>query len=198
MPGLVLDEFKGYLQFVVRSLIQIGYQIRVKVLSSEKYGDPQRRRRLIILGARNDIKLPDMPEPTHGLGLLPIMTCKDALQKFESEHPTKPTSCGAVRIGDAVVYNHIIPRHKPGANEDYELIEDQPSRTILARSRPHIHYNGERYISVWEAACLQSFPTTYRFFGSIANQYSQVGNAVPVKLSTAIARSVAVVHGCAV
>ena len=178
--------------------MQIGYQLRVKVLSSEKYGDPQRRRRLIILAARNDVKLPDMPEPTHGHDLLPIMTCKDALQKFEGELPTKSKSCGAVRIGDAIVYNHIIPRQKPGVNDDYELIEDQPSRTILARSRPHIHYNGERFISVREAACLQSFPATYRFFGSTANQYSQVGNAVPVKLSTAIARSVAVVHGCAV
>ena len=31
-----------------------------------------------------------------------------------------------------------------------------------------------------------------------ANQYSQVGNAVPVALASAIARSVAVSHGCAV
>jgi len=51
---------------------------------------------------------------------------------------------------------------------------------------------------VREAACLQSFPLDHQFFGGISSQYSQVGNAVPVKLATAIARSVAVVHGCAV
>ena len=162
-----------------------------------KDGDPQRRRRLILLAARNDCKLPDMPEPTHGPNLLPIMTCGDALQQFEKETPTKPTSCGAILINQTVVYNHIMPKQK-GSSDDYELIEDEPSRTILARGRPHLHYSGERFISVREAACLQSFPTTYRFFGSLANQYSQVGNAVPIRLSTAISRSVATVHGCPV
>ncbi|KAL7515579.1 hypothetical protein ACHAXN_012739, partial [Cyclotella atomus] len=197
VPGLVLDDFKGYLKSVVNSLLHMKYQIRVQVLSSEKYGDPQKRRRLILLAARNDCKLPDMPEPTHGVGLHPIVTSKDVLQKFERDSPTKSSSCGALCIGDTVVYNHIIPKHKPAADE-YALIEGEPSRTVLARSRPHVHYNGERFISVREAACLQSFPITYRFYGSLASQLSQVGNAVPLKLSTAIARSVAIVHGCAV
>lgn len=67
----------------------------------------------------------------------------------------------------------------------------------MAKSRPHRHYSG-RFVSVREAACLQSFPIDYRFFGSLSQQYSQVGNAVPVKLATAISRSVAIVHGCAV
>jgi DNA (cytosine-5)-methyltransferase 1 len=194
---LVLEDFKGYLKSVVNSLLQMKYQIRVQVLSSEKYGDPQKRRRLILLAARSDCKLPEMPAPSHGLGLYPIVTSKDVLWKFEKELPTKSNSCGAVFIGDTVVYNHIIPKYKPPADE-YKLVKDEPSRTVLARSRPHVHYNGERFISVREAACLQSFPITYRFYGSLASQLSQVGNAVPVKLSTAIARSVAVVHGCAV
>lgn len=198
VPGLVLEDFKGYLKSVVRSFLQIGYQVRVEVLSAEKYGDPQRRRRLILLAARNDCKLPDMPEPSHGPGLLPIVSSKDALQKFERDTPTKSSSCGAVYIGDTLVFNHIIPNQKPGVNDEYELAKEEPSRTVLARSRPHVHYNGERFISVREAACLQSFPVSYQFFGSLSNQYSQVGNAVPVKLSTAIARSCAVVHGCAV
>lgn len=197
VPGLVMEDFKGYLKSVVVSLLQIGYQVRVKVLSAEKYGDPQKRRRLILLAARNDCTLPEMPEPSHGPGLLPIVTCKDVLRNLEKEQPTKSKSCGAVCVGKTVVYNHIIPKQKP-AEDEYKLAEDEPSRTVLARSRPHVHYNGERYVSVREAACLQSFPITYRFYGSLANQYSQIGNAVPVKMSTAIARSVAAVHGCAV
>ena len=46
-----------------------------------------------------------------------------------------------------------------------------------------------------EAAALQSFPSDYRFFGSMSSQYSQVGNAVPICLATAISRSVIRVHG---
>jgi site-specific DNA-cytosine methylase len=156
------------------------------------------RRRLILLAARSDCKLPQMPSPTHnGPGLLPVKTCKEALQMFEKDSPTSTKSCGAVRIGAHLVFNHIKPSRAP-KEDDFKLNEDEPSRTILARARPHRHYGVERFISVREAACLQSFPITYRFYGSLVKQYAQVGNAVPIQLATAIARSVAIVHGCAV
>jgi len=198
VPGLVLDEYKGYLQSIVASLLQMGYQVRGRVLTSSAYGDPQKRRRLILAAARSDCMLPVMPPPTHGPGLLPIKTCKDALQMLEKHAPSSSKSSGTVLIDNTVVFNHIIPGHKHEEDADFELIEDEPSRTILAKARPHIHYKGERFISVREAACLQSFPLSYQFFGSLSSQFSQVGNAVPVKLATSIARSVAVVHGCAV
>lgn len=201
VPGLVLEDFKGYLQSVVASLLQMGYQVRVRVLSACDYGDPQKRRRLILIAARSDCRLPDMPPPTHGHGpgLLPIKTAKDALAMFEQHNPVASSkSSGAVFINGTVVFNHIIPGHKHEKENDYELIEDEPSRTILAHSRSHRHYSGERFISVREAACLQSFPINYRFYGSLSSQFSQVGNAVSVKMATAIARSVAIVHGCSV
>jgi len=198
VPGLVLDDYKGYFQSVVASLLQMAYQVRVKVLTSSSYGDPQKRRRLILIAARSDCMLPTMPPPTHGPGLLPIKTCKDALEMLEKHDPSSSRSSGTVLVDNTVVFNHIIPGHKHEKDADFELIEDEPSRTILAKARPHCHYGGDRFISVREAACLQSFPLSYQFFGSLSRQYSQVGNAVPVKLATAIARNVAVVHGCAV
>ncbi len=200
MPGLVLEDYKGYLQSVVENLLQMSYQVRVKVLTSSCYGDPQKRRRLILVAARGDCLLPEMPPPTHGdgPGLIPTMTCEDALHMFEKHPPSSSRSCGAVLVHDTHVFNHIAPRRKFDRDDDFELIRSEPSRTILARARPHLHYNGARFISVREAACLQSFPITYRFYGSLASQYAQVGNAVSVKMATAIARSVAIVHGCAV
>ena len=104
VPGLVLEEFKGYLQSTVASLLQIGYQVRVKVLTSSLYGDPQKRRRLILIAARGDCMLPAMPPPTHGgPGLLPIKTCKDSLSIFEQRVPTSSKSSGSVFIGNTVV-----------------------------------------------------------------------------------------------
>lgn len=195
VPGLVIDDFKGYLQFLVASLLQISYQVRVQILSSSSYGDPQKRRRLILLASRSDCMLPQMPLPTHGPGLLPVKTCGDALRLFEKHPPSSSKSSGTVRIGGQVVFNHIIGSNRQNRDKDFELIKDEPSRTVMATSRPHRHYDGGRYISVREAACLQSFPISYQFFGGLSSQYSQVGNAVPVKLATAIARSIATSHG---
>jgi len=49
---------------------------------------------------------------------------------------------------------------------------------------------GLRFLSVREAAKLQDCPQGYVFRGSVAQQYKQVGNAVPVNLGRAVARHV--------
>jgi DNA (cytosine-5)-methyltransferase 1 len=46
-----------------------------------------------------------------------------------------------------------------------------------------------RRITVEEAAALQSFPRSFRFFGPVGAQYRQIGNAVPPALGRAVARS---------
>ena len=66
--------------------------------------------------------------------------------------------------------------------------------TILTKCDPHwgryIHPSQDRIISVREAARLQSFPDRLRFYGSISDQYRQVGNAVPPLMAEAVARAV--------
>jgi len=68
------------------------------------------------------------------------------------------------------------------------------SGTVLTKCDPHwgtfVHYEQDRIITVREAARIQSFPDTFRFTGSVTEQYRQVGNAVPVLLARAIANEV--------
>lgn len=66
---------------------------------------------------------------------------------------------------------------------------ETPSDTITATS-PEIHVNKKRRLSVRECAILQSFPDDFIFTGSLSSMHRQVGNAVPVKMSKAIAESV--------
>lgn len=66
---------------------------------------------------------------------------------------------------------------------------DRPSDTITATS-PEIHVNKMRRLSARECAILQTFPLDYEFTGSLNRIYTQIGNAVPVKLATKIAEGI--------
>lgn len=74
------------------------------------------------------------------------------------------------------------------------LINNKPSWTVIAHigmdGYMYIHPSENRTLSVREAARLQSFPDDFVFTGTQMETYHQVGNAVPVLLSEAIAKSI--------
>lgn len=63
----------------------------------------------------------------------------------------------------------------------------------------HIHPGQPRTVSIREAARLQSFPDSFRFFGNLGDRYRQIGNAVPPLMAWGIAEYVReeVRHACA-
>jgi DNA-cytosine methyltransferase len=72
---------------------------------------------------------------------------------------------------------------------------DDISVTITTRfdtpaSGKFMHPYLNRAITVREAARIQSFPDTFRFYGTKTSQMKQVGNAVPPLLSKAIAKAI--------
>lgn len=62
--------------------------------------------------------------------------------------------------------------------------------TILTKCDPHwgayFHYSQDRSFTVREAARIQSFPDHFVFTGTQAQQFAQVGNAVPPLLANAV------------
>lgn len=66
--------------------------------------------------------------------------------------------------------------------------------TILTKCDPHwgsyIHPSQDRIISVREAARFQAFPDHIQFYGSLTEQYQQVGNAVPPMLAQAVGSAI--------
>lgn len=72
---------------------------------------------------------------------------------------------------------------------------DGLASTILTKCDPHwgayFHYDQDRSFTVREAARIQSFPDHYIFEGNQAEQFAQVGNAVPPLLAEAIGASIA-------
>jgi DNA (cytosine-5)-methyltransferase 1 len=70
------------------------------------------------------------------------------------------------------------------------LHPDGVASTILTKCDPHwgsyIHPAEDRIISVREAARFQTFPDHIHFYGSLTDQYQQVGNAVPPLMAKSI------------
>ena len=122
-----------------------------------------------------------------------------------------------MREGSALITNNEITVHtqqtidviskvKDGGNirdlpEEYYAVRNYnaafkrmnsklPSGTIDCGHRNYFHYSENRIPTARESARIQSFPDTYFFTGNKTSQYTQIGNAVPVLLSSAIARAI--------
>jgi DNA (cytosine-5)-methyltransferase 1 len=89
VKGLTVGMHRRFLEELIEEFRAIGYNVRLpwRVLNAVSYGTPQVRERLILMGAKNGLKLPDYPMATTvrsgsdpalaGLELGP--TCADAL-----------------------------------------------------------------------------------------------------------------------
>lgn len=124
--------------------------------------------------------MPQFPAKTHGPGpnhLWPYVTVKDALSRV-ADNDSLPNMEGRTTTV------------RPGQHGVIRLNGYDVAPTIRASAVTPFHMSQDRCINVREAARLQSFPLEYRFSGSVSSQYKQVGNAVPVELSTAVAQSI--------
>ena len=183
---------RSYLQEFMCGLLAQEFQIRLcKRLNAKHYGDPQDRERVVVFATKRGYALPQAPLPTHGNepNLKKIVTTRDVLQDLEN---IEPTDSGIVILNDgSEAHGHFIQgtnrihNHEP----DEELHSDLPSRTVRKKNRL-VHYNRKRNATVLERARLMSFPDNHVFKGTQAQQADQIGNAIPLKLGTAIANAV--------
>lgn len=157
-----------------------GYSVKYDTLISSAFGVPQNRKRVIILGTRNDVK----DEPNFAPRVVDkLLTLKDAIADLPLEY-------------DLSIPNHIGSKHKVKINGyvgNRQLDWDKPSPTITGRgSRTggaviHPHPNRHRRLTVRECARIQSFPDDFIFKGSNGACFAQIGNAVPPIMSFFIA-----------
>ena len=72
------------------------------------------------------------------------------------------------------------------------LRSDEPSKAITGgASSEFIHPCDNRFLTLRECACLQTFPDDFAFFGTRAERALAIGNAVPPTLAEVVARSLA-------
>ncbi len=93
-------------------------------------------------------------------------------------------------LDDSLKSNYSDPSRTQSSIYKRLKLDDISGTVTNVRKAMWIHPVADRAISIREAARLQSFPDSFKFYGTKDSQYQQVGNAVPPLLSKAIAEYV--------
>ena len=203
----------------VATLKDLGYNVWFDVVDSSKFGVPQRRNRMVLLASKlGEIQLlpSDLQKPKtvrQAIGHLRALSAGESaprdklhttstlneknLQRIKASKPG-----GTWRDWPA----HLVADcHKAKTGKTYPGVYgrmewDKPAPTMTTQcygfgNGRFGHPEQHRAISLREAAILQSFPRTYHFIPPKGEVNFTVlgrliGNAVPVNLGRAIARSI--------
>ncbi len=210
VTGMQRADGAPFAPFIDR-LTELGYFHRIGRVDAVKYGVPQRRLRLVVVASR--LGPVEIPKPTHGRGTKRrVRTVRDAIAQLPpvaagelhsriANHQAanlsplnleriKATPEGGGRL-DWPEHLHLACHSSghDGHTDVYgRLVWDRPASCLTTRcislsNGRFGHPVQNRALTVREAACLQTFPRSFRFEGNIESAARQVGNAVPVKLS---------------
>jgi DNA (cytosine-5)-methyltransferase 1 len=197
--------FQGrYLEKVVNSFSEIGYDVNIKLLNSANYGVPQKRERLIIVGTKLNREF-YFPKPnSKKMGKIKnFINVNDAIMDLEKNKN---------KIANHLILNHnevVIKRYKliseggklPSpdklpkeirrknfGNTYVRLDRNQLAPTMVPGNNAFpIHPTLHRSLTPREAARIQTFPDNIIFEGSRRIQCILVGNAVPPLLGANLA-----------
>ncbi|MDE6673088.1 MAG: DNA (cytosine-5-)-methyltransferase [Ruminococcus sp.] len=184
-----------------------GYIIQKKVLNAWDYGVAQKRERLITIGIRKDLidKVSFcFPQPHAYKPVLRdvLLNCPESEGSLYSEYKRKifdlvPAGGYWRDIPEDIAKEYMkscwyMDGGRTGILRRLSL--DEPSLTILTspsqKQTDRCHPLESRPFTIRENARCQSFPDEWQFCGSVAAQYKQVGNAVPVNLAFEIASEI--------
>jgi len=145
----------------------------------------------LLASQKNSCDLPDAPVPTHGVpGGHPIQNVGNTIQFLSRVAPG--TGDGMIQVGRYIITGHIAEHRQ--LTDDCDKVEAHKPAMTIRRANIVQHYSQPRELTVREKALLQSFPRDYIFCGSVRDQNNQTGNAVPVNLAYAVAKSVMKSH----
>lgn len=193
--GLMTSTHISRFEQIIKRFEGAGFRIFHRELDASSFSVPQVRRRLFIVGLNSSLfPKVDFAFPR---GKSRRVTVRDAISGLP--HPTFFSR----ELGPEDVPYHqnhwtMMPRSPKFTNASVndgrsfrKLGWDAPSPTVAYGNREiHIHPDGGRRLSIHEALLLQGFPANYRLAGNFSEQVTQVSNAVPPPVASALARRI--------
>ncbi|MFW5795116.1 MAG: DNA (cytosine-5-)-methyltransferase [Bacillota bacterium] len=206
--GLKSHDGGRTLKTMIKVFEEEGYSVEYKVLNSWDFDVAQKRKRLFIVGIRNDLKEKYDLEYNFPKPLDTKLTLKDVIKDVpESEGTTysenkkevlaqvPPGGCWRNLPEDVAKEYMGKSYYSSGGRTGMarRLSWDEPSLTILTspgqKQTERCHPEEVRPFTVRESARIQSFDDEWEFKGTTTSKYKQIGNAVPVNLAKAVGLS---------
>ncbi len=216
--GLLSHENGKTLQGMISILDEIGYTVvPVQVLKAINYKVPQKRERLILVGIRKDItELSECINYEYPKPYKKIYNLVDALKQGELFDCDVPVSAGSKYPKSKIDVLDLVPQKGYWRDLPLDIQKtfmggsfylgggktgiarrigwDEPCLTLTCspaqKQTERCHPEETRPFTVREYARIQTFPDDWHFEGSVAQQYKQIGNAVPVNLGREIGYSI--------
>ena len=214
-------KLKPVLQDFVDELKSLGYFVDVQKIFCPDYGIPQTRRRIVLVASKlGEIAI--IP-PTHNkenyvtvretIGHLPLLLsgASDPLDPLHRAIALTPINMRRIQATPYGGSWHdwpdelVLDCHKKVGGKTYGSVYgrmewDKPAPTMTTQctglgNGRFGHPEQHRAISAREAALIQTFPQSYKFFPdeqqvSITKASRYIGNAVPPKLGEILAKSI--------
>ena len=214
VPGMQSVAGSSTLKRFAKLLRNLGYGSTCGVVESQSYGVPQRRKRFVLLAAlKREIDFPEethgpdraKPHSTvrEWIGHLPPIKAGETHSIVPNHRAANLSELNLQRVmatppegsrsdwpDDLLLDCHSKSGYTGHSDVYGRMRWDSPAtglttRCISLSNGRFGHPEQNRAVSVREAACLQTFPEDFEFFGSLNSQAKQIGNAVPVLLAEA-------------
>lgn len=209
---ILIENVKGLVSHnngdTLKSLLELFsnkglYKMSYKVLNANDYDVPQKRERIFIIGTLLHDTFPFPVKQDRRLVLRDVLM--DVPESIGMTYPPQKQQIMAMvpQGGCWVNLPEDIQRtymgasiHSGGGKRGMarRLSMDEACLTLTTspcqKQTERCHPTETRPLTVREYARIQTFPDSYTFKGSMANQYKQIGNAVPVKLAYHVALAV--------
>lgn len=197
VPGLLNPKFKDFVKETIEDPLAGHYRLHRFIMQAERFGVPQIRKRVFIVGFRDEADHARYapPAPTHTVtpdltgALSPCITVRDALGLpdigYDGVAPTLRSGFTGPRSCTGVV-------NSKASMDAWGKLQVWPNGVQMDRTKASLFppENGHFRMSVQDCALLQGFPAEWTFKGAVYQQLGQIGNSVCPPVAYHVARSI--------
>ena len=199
---------------VLEEMSKLGYKVIYGLLDAVHYGVPEFRERMVFIGSRDNEDI-FLPIPSHFQKHQNPECRWKTIREFIEDIEEENGECDSFSE-ERIKYLRMVPEggnwkdlpedvkeaamggaYKSGGGKVgfyRRLSYDQPAPTLVTspvqKATMLCHPTKDRPLSVHEYARIQQFPDNWKFIGTTASKYKQIGNAVPCGLAEAIGNSI--------